>query len=86
MSTKITMVVDDDIPEKLLKLAGGPRMMGKYISDMVGAMYQNDTGYAGNDVEVLQMIVGALSGRIKTQEGKLMGIDARLARLEAMQP
>lgn len=82
---KLTMVVDDDIPDKLMKLAGGPRMMGKYISDMVGALYQNETGYQGDDVEVLKILIGNLTGRVKTLDGRLTELDARLARLEAQQ-
>lgn len=77
MSERINMMVEDGTAQKLESLAGGKRQMGAWLSAQVAAMHGGDQ-VAGNELYDIRLYVSGLAGTVKQ-------LDARLARLEAMQ-
>lgn len=75
MTERINIIVDDGIPEKLERLAGGKRRMGDWISKFVISMCETQEELLGDDTHMLKLSVGGLAGQVK-------GIDARVSKIE----
>ena len=41
MTKRLAIYVEDDIPDKLLELADGPRKQGEFISSLVRSVWEN---------------------------------------------
>lgn len=74
---KMTILVDDDIPDILTALARGERKRGQWITDTARSLH-NQSQYAGDDLHMIHLIMGSLAGKVKM-------IDARLSKLELRQ-
>ena len=82
---KMTITVEADVPAKLAELAGGERKIGKFITDTARAFHSQDQIVA-DDLNTIQLLLGALAGKSKLVSARLDQHDARLTRLEAAQP
>ena len=67
MSARINLTVDDDIPDKLLALAGSQRKMGTWLTDQVRKAYDEQTDPDQMPPELVQLIEGytAIHKRVK---------------------
>lgn len=74
MSIKLTLVVDDDVPDLLTTLAEGERKRGQWLTNTVRGL-SSQTQYQGDDLHIMRMLIGSLAGQVKHQ-------DARISQLE----
>jgi hypothetical protein len=58
MSARINLTVDDDIPDKLLALAGSQRKMGTWLTDIVRKTYDEQTDLVQMPPELTKLIDG----------------------------
>jgi hypothetical protein len=58
MGARINLTVDDDIPDKLLALAGSQRKMGTWLTDMVRKAHDEQTDPDQMPPELVKLIEG----------------------------
>jgi hypothetical protein len=78
---RVTVVLDDGCAEMLVKIAGGPRKQGEYLSRTIKALYTSELHvYEGSDLEQMRMVQAHLSGKVKELEGRLLQVESRNPR------
>ncbi len=83
-STRINLIVGEDVPDKLSELAGGARKRGEYLTQLVRAIYAGRQEVsAGSDFEQLRLGFAGLIGRQKELEGRVLRLEGQLAALMA---
>lgn len=83
-STRINLIVGEDIPDKLSELAGGGRKRGEYLTQLVRAIYAGQQEVsAGSDFEQLRLGFAGLIGKQKELEGRVLRLEGQLAALMA---
>lgn len=75
MSDRLHLQVDDNIPELMTQLAGGERMRGRWLSDLVKSMHQTQVKGLGDDLYSLSLSHSGLAGQFKN-------LDARVSKVE----
>lgn len=83
-TTRINLLVGEDVPDKLTQLAGGERKRGEYLTQLVRAIHEGEQQTrAGGDQEQLRLAFQGLAGRQKELEGRLLLVERELAALIA---
>ncbi len=78
MAKRITISVDNDIPDLLLNLAGSQRKQGEFISSMVRAAHENRQVSTGVTTEGLRMQVVGLTAEMSDLRGRLLEVESRI--------
>jgi hypothetical protein len=78
MAKRLAIYVEDDIPDKLLALADGPRKQGEFISHFVRSVWENQQVSRTASLDSLRLqLVGViaelheLKSRMATMEDKV---------------
>ena len=78
MSERLTVVLEDGCSDMLVKLAGGSRRQGEYLSRMIKALYAGELEvHEGAELELLRLSVVSLAGQVKTLEGRVLQLEKR---------
>jgi hypothetical protein len=86
MGERLTVVVDDGITDMLVKLAGGNRQQGKYISKLVRAAWTSrELGADGGDYDGLLLQVMSLAGQVKILDGRVTLLERLVRRQQGEQ-
>lgn len=83
-TVRMNLNVDPDVPEKLAALAGGPKKMGAYLSNLIHQAHAGMlvTGEAG-EFEMLSGTVKHLAAKVKELDGRQQQTEAKVAALMA---
>lgn len=73
---RLNLTVGADIPYLLTQLAGGERIRGEYVTQLVREIIQNQTKVAP-DIQALRLEVMGLDGRVRTLERKVEELSRR---------
>ena len=74
--TRLNLSVGGDIPYLLANLAGGERMRGEYITQLIREIIQNQTKVKP-DIQALRLEVMGLDGRLRTLERQFDDLSRR---------
>ena len=81
MSERLTVVLEDGVPEMLVKLAGGPRRQGEYLTRVIKALYAGEMAvHEGAEVEQMRLSLSGLAGKVKEMDGRLLLVERNLAQ------
>lgn len=83
---RINVSVDPDIPDLLIKLAGGRNSQGDYLSTLIRNLAADDATaveLAQMDNEALRLMVQGLGGRVRVVEAELLRMQTQLAAMIA---
>lgn len=81
MSERLTVVLEDGVPEMLVKLAGGPRRQGEYLTRVIKALYAGEMAvHEGAEVEQMRLALSGLAGKVKEMDGRLLLVERNLAQ------
>lgn len=78
MPTRLNLIVGDDIPSLLSKIAGGERKRGEYITRLVRSVYAGEQDVSGTDLEMLRLTVAGLAGKVKALEGETLRLQRQV--------
>lgn len=73
---RINLSVGADIPYLLTELAGGERMRGEYVSQLIREVFQNKEDVAPS-IQALRLEVMGLDGRLRTLERQVDALSRR---------
>ena len=81
MSERLTVVLEDGVPEMLVKLAGGPRRQGGYLTRVIKALYAGEMAiHEGAEVEQMRLALVGLAGKVKEIDGRLLLVERAVAQ------
>lgn len=81
MSERLTVVLDDGVSEMLIKLAGGSRKQGEYLSRVIKSLYAGELEvHEGAELEQMRLALAGLAGKVKELEGRLLQIEKQAQR------
>ena len=81
MSERLTVVLDDGVSEQLVKLAGGSRKQGEYLSRVIRALYAGELeAHEGAELEQMRLALSGLAGKLKEVEGRLLQVEKIVQR------
>ena len=81
MSERLTVVLEDGVPEMLVKLAGGPRRQGEYLTRVIKALYAGEMAiHEGAEVEQMRLALVGLAGKVKEIDGRLLLVERAAAQ------
>lgn len=84
MSERITLTVEDGTNEKLIRLAGGQRRRGAWLSEMVAAAFEFQAGaIPATDAEATRLSLLGLAAELQMVKGRLITVEKELAALIA---
>ena len=76
MSERLTVVLEDGVSEQLVKLAGGSRKQGEYLSRVIRALYAGELeAHEGAELEQMRLALSGLAGKLKEVEGRLLQVE-----------
>ncbi len=76
MSERLTVVLEDGVPEMLVKLAGGPRRQGEYLTRVIKALYAGEMAiHEGAEVEQIRLALAGMAGKVKEIDGRLLMVE-----------
>jgi len=81
VSERLTVVLEDGVPEMLVKLAGGPRRQGEYLTRVIKALYAGEMAiHEGAEVEQMRLALVGLAGKVKEIDGRLLLVERAVAQ------
>ena len=81
MSERLTVVLEDGVSEMLVKLAGGSRKQGEYLSRVIRALYAGELeAHEGAELEQMRLALSGLAGKLKEVEGRLLQVEKVVQR------
>lgn len=81
MSERLTVVLEDGVSEMLVKLAGGSRKQGEYLSRVIKSLYAGAAEvHEGGELEQIRLTLSAVSAKLAAHEGRLQIIEQALER------
>ncbi len=76
MGERLTVVLDDGVPEMLIKLSGGSRKQGEYLSRVIKSLYAGELEvHEGAELEQMRLALAGLAGKVKEIEGRLLQVE-----------
>ena len=76
MSERLTVVLEDGVPEMLVKLAGGPRRQGEYLTRVIKSLYAGEMAiHEGAEVEQIRLALAGMAGKVKEIDGRLLMVE-----------
>ena len=76
MSERLTVVLEDGVSEMLVKLAGGSRKQGEYLSRMIKSLYAGSLEvHEGAELEQMRLALAGMAGKLKELEGRLLQLE-----------
>lgn len=83
-TTRMSLVVPDDIPDRLAEIAGGTRKMGEYMTRLIRQIHAGNAKLSeAGDLELVTSATKHLAAKVKEHDGKLEYLEHQLAALIA---
>jgi hypothetical protein len=81
MSKRLAVFVDDDIPDKLLALADGPRKQGDFLSVLVRSAWEHQQVSRGATLDSLRLQMVGVIAELQELKGRIAAIEGKVSRL-----
>lgn len=76
MGERLTVVLEDGVSEMLVKLAGGSRKQGEYLSRVIKSLYAGELEvHEGAELEQMRLALAGMAGKLKEIEGRLLQLE-----------
>lgn len=76
MGERLTVVLEDGTSEMLLKLAGGSRKQGEYLSRVIKSLYAGELEvHEGAELEQIRLALAGIAGKLKDHESRLLQLE-----------
>ena len=76
MSERLTVVLEDGVSEMLVKLAGGSRKQGEYLSRVIKSLYAGELEvHEGAELEQIRLSLAGVAAKLKEHEARLLQIE-----------
>ena len=81
MGERLTIVLEDGASEMLLKLAGGSRKQGEYLSRVIKSLYAGELEvHEGAELEQIRLALAGIAGKLKEMDGRLLQVEKAVQR------
>jgi hypothetical protein len=80
MTKRLAIYVEDDIPDKLLELAHGPRKQGEFISTLVRSVWDNQQVGHGATLDSLRLQMVGLIAEIQELKGRIVAVEGKIRK------
>ena len=77
MTKRLAIYVEDDIPDKLLELADGPRKQGEFISSLVRSVWENQQVGHGATLDTLRLQIVGLIAELQELKGRIVVVEGK---------
>ncbi len=78
---RVNLTLERDVNEMLTDFAGGERKRSDYLNSLIRNIAESQgADVTGMDVESLRLMVQGMGGRLKSVEGELMSLRARVEK------
>jgi len=78
---RLTIVLEDGASEMLLKLAGGSRKQGEYLSMVIKSLYAGELEvHEGAELEQIRLALAGIAGKLKEMDGRLLQVEKAVQR------
>jgi len=76
VSERLTVVLEDGVSEMLVKLAGGPRKQGEYLSRVIKSLYAGELEvHEGAELEQIRLSLAGVAAKLKEHEARLLQLE-----------
>jgi len=76
VSERLTVVLEDGVSEMLVKLAGGSRKQGEYLSRVIKSLYAGELEvHEGAELEQIRLSLAGVAAKLKEHEARLLQIE-----------
>lgn len=76
MSERLTVVLEDGVSEMLVKLAGGSRKQGEYLSRVIKSLYAGELEvHEGAELEQIRLSLAGVAAKLKEHEARLLQLE-----------
>lgn len=76
MSERLTVVLEDGVSEMLVKLAGGSRKQGEYLSKVIKSLYAGAAEvHEGSELEQIRLSLAGVAAKLKEHDARLLHLE-----------
>ena len=76
MGERLTVVLEDGVSEMLVKLAGGSRKQGEYLSRVIKSLYAGELEvHEGAELEQIRLSLAGVAAKLKEHEARLLQLE-----------
>jgi hypothetical protein len=73
---RLTIVLEDGVSEMLLKLAGGSRKQGEYLSKVIKSLYAGSLDmHEGGELEQIRLTMAGIAAKLKEHDARLLQLE-----------
>ncbi len=79
MTERLNLKVEEGIGKLMTQLAKGERRRGRWLSDLVRAMHEQESQALTSNLETIKLGLAGLAGQNKQLEGRVVRVEQQVA-------